>query len=56
MNNNLFGLFKSIKRVQILNFLIQKEENTNFNEIYKQLRIAPSTLQYHLKQLWSIRD
>ena len=54
LNNNLFGLFKSKKRVKVLNFLMNNSGSYHFNEIAKQLKIMPSTLEYHIKQLTDI--
>ncbi len=51
IDNNLFGLFKSKKRVKVLSFLMNNNGSFHFNEIAKQLKIIPSTLEYHIKQL-----
>ncbi|MFX1312402.1 MAG: ArsR family transcriptional regulator [Promethearchaeota archaeon] len=51
IDNKLFGLFKSKKRLQVLNFFMNNNGSFQFNEIAKQLKIIPSTLEYHIKQL-----
>ncbi len=51
IDNNLFGLFKSKKRIKVLNFFMNNSGSFHFNEIAKQLKIIPSTLEYHIKQL-----
>ncbi len=51
LNNKLFGLFKSKKRIKVLNFLMNNNGSFHFNEIAKQLKIMPSTFEYHIKQL-----
>lgn len=51
IDNNLFGLFKSKKRIKVLNFFMNNRGSFHFNEIAKQLKILPSTLEYHIKQL-----
>ncbi len=51
IDNNLLGLFKSKKRIRVLNFLMNNSGSFHFNEIAKQLKIIPSTLEYHIKQL-----
>ncbi|MFW9897394.1 MAG: ArsR family transcriptional regulator [Candidatus Thorarchaeota archaeon] len=51
IDNNLLGLFNSKKRLKVLNFLMKNSRSYHFNEIAKQLKIIPSTLEYHVKQL-----
>ncbi len=49
--NNMLGTLKSKKRLKILEILMENPRPMHFNEIFKQLSILPSTLEYHLKQL-----
>ncbi|MFX0008562.1 MAG: ArsR family transcriptional regulator [Candidatus Hermodarchaeota archaeon] len=51
IDNNLLGLFKSKTRIEVLNFFMNNNGSFHFNEIAKQLKIMPSTLEYHIKQL-----
>ncbi|MFW9972169.1 MAG: ArsR family transcriptional regulator [Candidatus Odinarchaeota archaeon] len=51
IDSKLLGLFKSKKRIETLNFFMNNNGSFHFNEIAKQLKIMPSTLEYHIKQL-----
>ncbi|MFW9875447.1 MAG: ArsR family transcriptional regulator [Candidatus Thorarchaeota archaeon] len=51
IDSNLLGLFNSKKRLRVLNFFMQNSGPFHFNEIAKQMKIMPSTLEYHIKQL-----
>lgn len=51
IDNKLLGLFKSEKRIKVINFFMNNNRPYHFNEIAKNLNIIPSTLEYHIKQL-----
>ncbi|MEJ2248168.1 MAG: winged helix-turn-helix domain-containing protein [Candidatus Lokiarchaeota archaeon] len=51
ISHKLFGLFKSKKRIKILDLFLNNSNPLHFNEIAKKLSISPSTLEYHLKKL-----
>ncbi|MFX1496941.1 MAG: hypothetical protein ACFFBH_05420 [Promethearchaeota archaeon] len=51
LDSNLVGLFKSKKSLKILDFFMNNHDFFHFNEIANQLKIRPSTLEYHIKRL-----